>query len=113
MTSALIRSRTAIRALNRRVNRLERLMEKMMPKATRTDVYAALDGERDYQDRKWGPAGEQQQLPAWVLFMEDYVARARREATNGHFADALENVRKATALGVACMEEHGAPPRVG
>ena len=94
-------------------------------KATRTEVYQAVDGERDYQ-RKWDTAEStgQHEPAAFVLFMEEYLSEARRlESTcekgnnrpafegEAHHEGSLDFVRKVVALGVACMEQHGAPRR--
>lgn len=87
---------------------------------TREKVYEVLDGERDYQT-KWDTAESQglHETGAFILFMEHYLAEARElESTreNGNNAPfvgegSLDFVRKVTALGVACMEQNGAPPR--
>lgn len=78
---------------------------------TREAVYVAIDSERDYQDRKWG--GEKaNQVAAFITYMQHHMTRAIAEVSTKHGdADALEQVRKITALGVACMEAHGAPLR--
>ncbi len=82
----------------------------------RSEVYKALDGERDYQ-KKWQKCESEgmHELAAYILFMEDYLAEARNQITRG--ADELSgskvlvSIRKVTALGVAAMEQHGAPLR--
>lgn len=93
-------------------------------KAVRADVYKAIDGERSYQD-KWDDAESRgrHETGAFILFMEHYLKEARRlESTlenggNGISAfhvrpeGSLDFVRKVTALGVACMEQNGAPER--
>ncbi len=92
-------------------------------KAVRADVYKAIDGERDYQE-KWEKAESEgiHETGAFILFMEYYLQEARRlESTlenggNGMLKPqgaegSLDFVRKVTALGVACMEQNGAPPR--
>ena len=85
----------------------------------RKRVYAVLDGERAYQ-AKWDTAESKglHEPAAFILFMEHYLAEARKlESTvesggNGtHVEGSLDFVRKVTALGVACMEQHGAPER--
>jgi hypothetical protein len=94
-------------------------------KGVRADVYKAIDGEREYQ-QKWEDAESKgkHETGAFILFMEHYLQEARRlESTleNGgnhiqkvHGAEgSLDFVRKVTALGVACMEQNGAPPRDG
>lgn len=85
----------------------------------RKDVYAAIDTERDYQDRKWNPGttstGGQHSVTEFLVYMRDYVDEAlhhvSRNPDPGASAVALDGIRKVTALGVACMEQHGAPRR--
>ena len=82
-------------------------------KTPRGEVYAALNAERAYQQRKWGESPNQ--VSAFILYMEHNLAEARKlasttsEETNKKAI--LDCVRKVTALGVACMEQHGAPKR--
>lgn len=83
--------------------------------AEREEVYAAIDGEREYQDAGEGnaPGDMAQTVPVFILVLERYVAKAKKAwHTSGDDA-ALEVVRKVTAVGVACMEQHGAPEREG
>lgn len=87
---------------------------------TRTDrafVYKAIDTERDYQDAQRGNAkrheGQPEMTPGeYILCMEKCLADAREAwyKPDGGVA-CLDHVRKVSALGVACMELHGAPPR--
>jgi hypothetical protein len=88
--------------------------------ATRQEVYAAVDGERAYQDARWvddqAPAGVHQHTPTeWLVYMQDYLTEAMGFATRcADPASAqliLHNIRKITAMGVACMEQNGAPTR--
>lgn len=89
--------------------------------ATRRMVYGAIDTERAYQE-KWDTAESsgKHETGAFILFMEEYLSEARRlESTlesGGNTPEhegetALDFVRKVTALGVACMEQNGAPFR--
>ncbi len=87
-------------------------------KATRAEVYEAIDGERAYQ-AKW--AEKPHETAAFLTYMREYLRRAEAltsiwpdgVATAGPFAGEtdLDMVRKITALGVACMEQNGAPGR--
>jgi hypothetical protein len=80
----------------------------------RSKVYEIIDGERDYQDSLVGNKYEEVAHPvaAEILMMEEYVSRARQAWTKNKGDEAaLAMVRKATALGVRCMEHHGAPAR--
>lgn len=89
----------------------------MNTKNPRAFVYTAIDSERDYQDAQKGNALRHENMPAmtpgeYILCMEKCLADARVEwyKPNGGVA-CLDHVRKVAALGVACMELHGAPFR--
>lgn len=88
--------------------------------ATRAEVYAALDSERRYQDARWNrdttsTGGTHENLADWLLYQRQYLTKAEDligtlpepEATKR----ALHMQRKVTALGVAAMEQLGAPLR--
>jgi len=91
---------------------------------TRQEVYAAIDSEREYQDKLWGhslsgdrPSTELQ--PGGTRTVDEFslyiIGYANDLLVNGsHFADEkdkLDIIRKISGLGVACMEQHGAPTR--
>jgi hypothetical protein len=89
---------------------------------TREQVYKAIDSEREYQNywdnkRLNGNDNETQMdkdkpVECWVLWMEEYIKKAREEATGDCTKErALHQIRKVAALGVACMESLGAPER--
>lgn len=94
---------------------------------SRAEVYAAIDSERDYQDARWG----RQQYPTvsgssnelrkdgnrtldeFILYMAGYMNDTVQ--IGSHTTDPvvkLDFIRKVTALGVAAMEQHGAPHRI-
>lgn len=87
----------------------------------RTEVYALIDGEREYQDRMWAEnAGKVADAPVRtiaeeLLMLEDYVARARTAWTNAPRATEVtvtaDILRKCAGICVRAMENHGAPPR--
>lgn len=86
-------------------------------KYSREHVYAAIDSERDYQDAQLGNSKRHEGQPAmtpgeYILCMEFCLSVARETwyRPDGGAA-CLEFVRKVTALGVSCMELHGAPMR--
>jgi hypothetical protein len=87
----------------------------------RTEVWKAIDSERDYQDFRWNPStstsGGQHTVSEWILYMEAYLHEARQkvstQASPKAEEEALECLRKVTAMGVACMEQNGAPQRKG
>jgi len=77
-------------------------------------VLDAVVGERSYQDQKWGSIAEHpHEVGSWLTIMRKLLtdAEAAYAGRRGD-AGALEEVRKVVATGVACMEQHGAPPRV-
>lgn len=91
----------------------------MSNRQDRASVYAAIDGERQYQIDQQGNAkrhdGQPPMTPGEHLIAMEHVltiARTAWYAPNGGTA-CLEHIRKATALGVACMELYGAPERAG
>lgn len=84
-------------------------------------VYAAIDTERDYQDRVWKDnAGKEPNSPVRtvaeeLLMLEEYVAKARaawtiapRNMENEMTTDVL---RKCAGICVRALENHGAPSR--
>lgn len=81
----------------------------------RLSVYLRIDEERLYQEARHG--GHQHSVTEWLVYMRDYIEEAlhtmSRHADPVASTRAMHNVRKATALGVACMEQHGAPSRWG
>lgn len=86
---------------------------------TRQQVYAALDSEREYQDRRWNPTTTtsrgQHSFEAWFTYITDYVAEAQHLLSRGAAQDtqlaAAHILRKVTVMGVAAMEQLGAPVR--
>ncbi len=83
---------------------------------SREEVYAAIDSEREYQ-KKWDTAESsgKHEAAAWILFMEQYLQEAREIESKAAAEDVrgkvLSKIRCVAALGVACMEQHGAPKR--
>lgn len=91
-----------------------------MPRTTRDRVYTAINSERDYQDalaaNMTGDSQGQHPVASFILFMETYLHKAKAVASTD-WSDrcderTLEHIRKVVALGVSCMEQHGAPMRV-
>jgi hypothetical protein len=88
--------------------------------ASREQVYDAVSNERDYQDFKWSEhttlSGGRHSPAEWLVYMQDYLSEAIHQAAR--YADpqgrdmVLHTIRKITAMGVACMEQNGAPRRV-
>jgi len=72
-------------------------------------VYKLIDGERDYQDNKWGPA--RHSIEEWLIYIEDYVNEtkhllSRSRPSSETYMRAKGNLRKITALGICAMEQH-------
>ena len=80
---------------------------------SREDVYVAIDGERDYQDQKWGTIEQRQkQVGSWLTLIRHALMEAEREwASSRGDESALAEIRKVVALGVACLEQHGVSRR--
>lgn len=85
-------------------------------KAFRSEVYEAIDTEREYQDKKWGTdENHYHSLAEWLVYIENYVNEAKHIATRLpeplSSQKVLDIMRKVTAMGVCAMEQHGAPKR--
>jgi len=86
---------------------------------SRAEVYAAIDSERDYQDRRWNKDTTTSEglhsWSEWIAYMEDYLAEAKhllaRNAQQTTERPVAEIMRKVTAMGVKAMEQRGAPHR--
>jgi hypothetical protein len=76
----------------------------------RTQVYAAIDGERDYQD-SLPPSrtdGQPRTVGDYLTMLSYYLDQARADWTmNPGNEPALAQIRKIAAISVRCMEEHG------
>jgi hypothetical protein len=85
----------------------------------RSDVYAAIDGERAYQLTRWNAETTTSEgkhtYEEWFAYMEDYIAEAKhilaREAKQTAQPKAGHIMRKVVTMGIAAMEEHGAYAR--
>ena len=86
----------------------------------RKEVYKLIDGERDYQDKKWNKSptlseGHHYTPEEWITYMEDYLNEAKhilsREPHTIAYNKAMSCIRKVTALGVAAMEHIKTPKR--
>jgi hypothetical protein len=85
----------------------------------RSEVYAAIDSERDYQDSRWNEhtttSKGQHTFEEWFVYMENYIAEAKhvlsREAKQTAQPKAADITRKVAAMCVCAMEQHGAPRR--
>jgi hypothetical protein len=87
----------------------------------RTEIYSVLDGERAYQETRWNcnttSTCGKHSVTEFLVFIQDYVNEALHTMSRNPDPYATEtclhSLRKITALGVACMEQHGVPRREG
>ena len=86
----------------------------------RDAVYALIDGERAYQDKRWGSdlarAGLHVHSPQeWLTYITDYANEALHIGCRTEDQVALPQqmaiIRKIGGMCVAAMEQNGAPPR--
>ena len=80
----------------------------------REKVYNLIEGERNYQGKRWDHTKEQDiatPIANWILYMRFQLSEAEKAVYFLDSTKALENIRKSTALGVACMEYNETPPR--
>jgi hypothetical protein len=90
---------------------------------TRDEVYAALDGERHYQLFRANEIGDDEEhkhsLEEWTIYIQDYLDELTHSLSRVWRPDGLpieaelNTLRKITAMGVAAMEQLGAPRREG
>jgi hypothetical protein len=77
------------------------------------DVLTAIHDERVYQNRKWGTIAEHpHEVGGYLTLMRKLLRDAEDEwqSKRGDIS-ALDELRKVVAVGIACMEQHGAVPR--
>lgn len=81
--------------------------------SARERVYWIVDGEREWQDRKWGTIGvHPHEVGAWLTIMRCLLADAEKAwAGASNDEQALHEIRKVIGTGVACAEQHGLPRR--
>ncbi len=80
----------------------------------RNQVFALIDGEREYQNSLPHHSHEQDvstPVAAWLIYMETHLAKAKDRIYYLKPDEALTEVRKVAALAVACMEHNETKPR--
>ena len=84
----------------------------------REDVYKLIDGERAYQllrhenkNAEFPHRDEDHSVADWIVYMEYHLENAKKWVYHLDMEGALCEIRKATALGVACMEYNETEPR--
>lgn len=78
-----------------------------------TDIFHAIQQERLYQIRKWGPnESHPHDVPGWLLIMQAELQEAIKTWTKHPgplcIPEVLCEILQVVAVGVACMEQHGA-----
>jgi len=77
----------------------------------RTEVYRAIDRERDYQDKHW--PGQSKEVGEYLTMLRSYLRIAESDWTfNKGDRLALDGIRKIAGIAVRCMEDHGVQERV-
>lgn len=77
------------------------------------EVLSAVHDERVYQNRKWGTVNQHpHEVGGWLTIMRKLLtdAEAQWSSKKGDVG-ALDEIRKVVAVGIACMEQHGAISR--
>ena len=81
-------------------------------KATRQEVYNTIDGERDYQEKRWERPAHNHSNTEYLVYIRHYVNEALSAvSTQDGDRATLPALRKIAALAVAAMEANGAQPR--
>ena len=83
------------------------------------EVYNRVDGELEYQDKRWvirrdenGTPDESKPPAEWLIYMDEHMKQANRAVYNLNEEEALAQIRKVVALGVRALMIHGCPERV-
>jgi len=88
-----------------------------MPERTpRSEVYAVIDGEREYQENlppnRSEDAKRTRMVSEYLTMLDHYVRHAQDAWTlRAGIEEPMKDMRKIAALAVRCMEEWGAIPR--
>lgn len=91
--------------------------ERVIPSRTpRSEVYAVIDGERDYQENlpsnRSEDAKRTRMVSEYLTMLDHYVRHAQDAWTlRAGIEEPMKDMRKIAALAVRCMEEWGAIPR--
>lgn len=75
------------------------------------DVYAVITEERVYQDKKWGIRSHE--IPTWFLILRKELDEAEEAWLKKGDRESIIELSQVVAVGVACMQEHGAINRYG
>lgn len=82
----------------------------------REEIFKRLEQERTYQDKLWGgdKHDKSHTVGDWLIYMNHYLDRAKIKHSTSYKSDAeaLKEMRKVVALGIACFEIYGVPERM-
>lgn len=103
------------------ISGIDYIVDRNFRSEAREAAYSTIDTERDYQNAQWrrsesnDPNGHNPHtVTEWLVYMRHYIDEGLRVQTTSRDANAgLDFARKVAALGVVCMEQHGAPRREG
>jgi hypothetical protein len=74
----------------------------------RDKVFRIINNVREEQDAYWGGAEHdaQHEIGSWITYMRVYLRKAEESLAGKDYSDyeAMHNIQKVVALGVACME---------
>lgn len=80
--------------------------------STREEVYKVIDGERDYQEKRWARPAHNHSNTEYLVYIQHYVNQAfTAVSTQDGDQATLSALRKIAALAVAAMEENGVEAR--
>ena len=76
-------------------------------------VLSAVHDERVFQNRKWGSVTDHpHEVGGYLTIMRKLLTDAEAAwASSRGDEGSLDEIRKVVAVGIACMEQHGAVPR--
>jgi hypothetical protein len=85
----------------------------------KNEVYNRVDGELEYQDKRWvirreanGTPDESKPPSEWISYMQQHINDANKGVYNLDDEEALAQIRKVAALAIRCLEIHGCPERL-
>ena len=82
---------------------------------SKDQVFKVIENERAYQDQVWGGNNHDKAhtVGDWIVYMNHYLDRAKIKHSTAFRSDkeALTELRKVVALGIACFEQFGVPER--
>ncbi len=92
--------------MNNNIDAVVEIIKKEFEYAQRWDKQREARGEPEHKMDRNKP------VESWILWMEEYLAKARTEATKStDKTAALHEVRKVANLALACLAYQGCPER--